>query len=161
MERIPYSQASTACSQYNARLLIIDDEDVQDIVVDHLNEELGVLPYDNTWESRFAPGYWVGGTDYSREGNWEWADGSPIPVGIYDEGYENWYRQGSIYEPNSRFDNCLYISGVFLRNFPNILGAWFDSNCNFRKYAICKVGKSMKSCLKIKRLIFGCYAAKK
>ena len=50
-----------------------------------------------------AYGLWLGGSDESGEGMWEWTDGSMLPVAA-GEGYTNWMRG----EPSGGHgENCL------------------------------------------------------
>ena len=140
LQKAPYFEALQRCWQYQANLLVINSPDIQEAVMQHLTDGIGILPPDR-WESPVAPGYWIGGSDVIKEGMWQWLDKSKIPTEEKTSGFENWYKLAGYDEPNagSLTEDCLYISSqVNDQDLPDALGAWFDGDCSTWKYYICQ-----------------------
>ena len=153
-ERMTHPEAMLRCSpsQQNgdrsSRLLVIDRPEIQRAVETHLNT-IGFIRSSTRWESRLAPGYWIGGRDVVVEGDWRWSDlrRTVIPTLPGQLGYQNWYRQAGRNEPRGTppGEDCLYVNAIFnLDGFPNILGSWFSSVCFVRKFFICQADAPSK-----------------
>ena len=154
-DRMTYPEALSRCRPNQpdngptSRLLIINSQEIQDTVISHLRDDIGLLPPD-VWDVPIDPGYWVAGSDILAEGTFRWIDGSVIPTQPGQLGYQNWYREGGFFEPSATVDaeDCLYISAIRDggTTFPNILGRWLDSVCFARKYFICQEDAPASEC---------------
>ncbi|XP_078317164.1 perlucin-like [Crassostrea virginica] len=69
-------------------------------------------------------GYWLGGNDYIKEGEWRWSEtGSPIG------DFNQW---GPGYPDGNRTHDCM------LQVYNGDSSMWIDSNCNHGHYYICE-----------------------
>ena len=144
-ERVTWAEAITRCTANNQRLLTIDSPEIQAAVEAHLRT-IGMIGITTVWDTPLAPGYWLAGRDVVTEGIWRWLDGRQIPTRPGEPGYQNWYRQGGLNEPNagSAGEDCLYANAILDASlngrviYPDILGGWFDGECTRLKYFICQ-----------------------
>ncbi|XP_076824515.1 macrophage mannose receptor 1-like [Clavelina lepadiformis] len=104
---LTWLQARDACRQQNADLLSIETAAEQAWIAGRIHVVTTVM--------------WLGMSDISIEGNWEWSDGAPLT-------YLNW-REG---QPNSYGGNedC---GAIITRN-----GLWGDTPCSRHLSFICK-----------------------
>ncbi|XP_069352325.1 CD209 antigen-like protein 2 [Eulemur rufifrons] len=103
----------TACQDVGAQLVVIKGE-----------EEQNFLQLQSSRRNRFS---WIGMSDLTHEGTWQWVDGSPLPPSLT----KHWYSG----EPNNiGEEDCVEIFSQ----------GWNDHRCDTAKFWICK--KSAASC---------------
>ncbi|XP_045405231.1 uncharacterized protein LOC123636708 [Lemur catta] len=103
----------TACQDVGAQLVVIKGE-----------EEQNFLQLQSSGRNRFS---WIGMSDLTHEGTWQWVDGSPLPP-----SFTKHWNSG---EPNNiGEEDCVEIFSQ----------GWNDHRCDTAKFWICK--KSAASC---------------
>uniref|UniRef100_A0A8C5XTA2 C-type lectin domain-containing protein n=1 Tax=Microcebus murinus TaxID=30608 RepID=A0A8C5XTA2_MICMU len=82
------------------------------------------LQLQSSWRNRVS---WIGMSDMTQEGSWQWVDGSPLPP-----SFTKHWNSG---EPNNiGEEDCVELFSK----------GWNDSQCNHAKFWICKM--SAASC---------------
>ena len=80
LEKLSWKQAKARCEEMKGHLATIGDKE-EDTFVRSLA--------DKATENITNTGVWLGGTDEGKEGQWEWADGSPFKYSDWFEGQPN------------------------------------------------------------------------
>jgi len=107
-EKLNWYSAKRICEVNYGTLLTIPDLPTQN----HLRSRFGSTSKDAR--------VWIGATDSSRNGNWQWVTGEPF-------GFTNWYPT----QPSGKNENCLQF------NYKEA-GAWSDEDCALNKPFICQ-----------------------
>uniref|UniRef100_A0A8C6EJB3 C-type lectin domain-containing protein n=1 Tax=Microcebus murinus TaxID=30608 RepID=A0A8C6EJB3_MICMU len=103
----------SACQDVGAQLVVIKGD-----------EEQNFLQLQSSWRNRVS---WIGMSDMTQEGSWQWVDGSPLPP-----SFTKHWNSG---EPNNiGEEDCVELFSK----------GWNDSQCNHAKFWICKM--SAASC---------------
>ena len=69
---------------------------------------------------------WLGGSDFSTEGNWTWSDGSSMD-------YTYWWQGEGQGGPQ---ENCLGLNTYLRAGYGDY---WFDMSCEEQNYFICEI----------------------
>ncbi|XP_012496672.1 PREDICTED: CD209 antigen-like protein 2 isoform X2 [Propithecus coquereli] len=103
----------TACQDVGAQLVIIKGE-----------EEQNFLQLQSSRRNRFS---WIGMSDLTHEGSWQWVDGSPLPP-----SFTKYWQQNQ--PDNFENEDCVEF----------VDSSWNDQKCDIARFWICK--KSAASC---------------
>ncbi|XP_049606243.1 immune-related, lectin-like receptor 4 [Syngnathus scovelli] len=128
-----WEESKTLCGYRNSHLVKIDSLNEQRFLETILRDKMAFQ------EDKF----WIGLTDSSREGQWLWADGSPLNVSLTFWGHgepDNWLGEDS-----KVGEDCVRMGE---KDGAHDLRCWFDKACDAKHKYICETAaqRGRQSC---------------